>query len=84
MVSPGNTVLYSESFTYDANANQITRTDGLGNVTNYTYDSVGNLLKQTDPAGVRPPTPTIRTATFSQKPMGWGTQRLTNTTKPTI
>ena len=52
MVSAGNTVLYSESFTYDANANQITKTDGLGHTTNYSYDSVGNMLKETDPTNV--------------------------------
>jgi RHS repeat-associated protein len=51
-LTAANTVLFSEAFTYDANANEITKTDGLGNTTNYSYDAVGNLLKQTDPANV--------------------------------
>jgi RHS repeat-associated protein len=52
LVSSSNTTLFSESFTYDANANQLTKTDALGNTTNYTYDAVGNLSKEVDPDGI--------------------------------
>lgn len=39
------TGLTSSSFTYDANGNQVTRTDGKGQTTNYVYDSMGRLFQ---------------------------------------
>ncbi|MCA3174483.1 MAG: RHS repeat protein, partial [Burkholderiales bacterium] len=41
----------SVSYTYDAQGNVLTQTDGRGNVTTYQYDSQGNLTLQRDAAG---------------------------------
>ncbi len=46
------TVQDTKSFTYDANGNVLTATNGYGTYT-YTYDKNNNILTQTDPFGLK-------------------------------
>lgn len=52
--SPGVTV--TQSFTYDSRGNLLTRTDGNGSVTSFTFDALGRKTSETlpDPDGAGP------------------------------
>jgi YD repeat-containing protein len=54
----GTPVVSSESATYDSRGLRLSRTDALGNRTDFTYNTAGQLLTETQPAdvlnGVRP------------------------------
>jgi RHS repeat-associated protein len=45
-------VVSADSFTYDAQGNQLTWTDGEGKVTQYTYDAFGEVTSRRDPTAV--------------------------------
>lgn len=47
---PDITTGWSQQMTYDGNGSQLSRTDGMGKVTNYTYDNQSRLWTVTYPA----------------------------------
>jgi RHS repeat-associated protein len=48
-ISPNADTNVHTAYTYDANGNRLTIVDGNGNVTTFTYDSLGQLLTEADP-----------------------------------
>ena len=76
LADDGVTTRLMRTFTYDTHGRQLTATDALGNVTDWTYDAAGNVLTVTQPAnndaGGRPAT------TYGYDTLG----RLTTITDP--
>jgi RHS repeat-associated protein len=68
----------ASQFTYDANGNMAGRTDALGRVTSYTYDSLGNKLTATLPLPNASSSAAATTTTYSYDAFG----NLTQTAAP--
>jgi YD repeat-containing protein len=64
----------ASQFTYDANGNMASRTDALGRVTSYTYDSLGNKLTTTLPLPSAGASAAAATTTYQYDAFGHLTQ----------
>ncbi|HEV7922068.1 MAG TPA: RHS repeat-associated core domain-containing protein [Thermoanaerobaculia bacterium] len=73
------TVSDTQSLTYDSDGRVLTRTDGEGHLTQYTYDGMGNVATVTEALG----TTKARTTTYTYGYSSWPTFA-TNISRPSV